>query len=95
MCARTEGENQEVSEGKADLTMVCFLLTKENKERRMDKISGAFSRDAQGFGRLDDGKRAVFTSLRAPPLLTLVLRFSFFFRVTCGLFEKLGFLHQK
>ena len=35
-------------------------------------------RDAQGFGRLDAGSRAGFTSSRPPPPWTLVFQFSLF-----------------
>ena len=39
---------------------------------------GGFFRDAQGFGRLDDGSRAGFTSPRPPPPWTSVFQFSLF-----------------
>ena len=40
--------------------------------------SWGFFRDAQGFGRLDAGSRAGFTSSRPPSLWTPVLQFPFF-----------------
>ena len=40
--------------------------------------SGGFFRDAQGFGRLDAGSRARFTSSRPPPPWTSVFKFSLF-----------------
>ena len=68
MCARIKGVNREVFRGKSvSLTTVCFLLTRANKERRTGNLSRVFSRDAQGFGRLDAGSRAGYTSSRPPP----------------------------
>ena len=55
---------------------ICLLLTRANKERRTGKIRGAFFRNAQGFGRLDDGSRVGFTSSRPPPPWTSVFQFS-------------------
>ena len=46
-----------------------------NKERRTGDSSGFF-KDAQGFGRLDAGSRAGFTSSRPPPPWTSVFQFS-------------------
>ena len=40
--------------------------------------SWGFFRDGQGFGRLDVGSRAGFTSSRPPPQWTLVFQFSLF-----------------
>ena len=59
-----------------------------HKERRTGKIRGAFCKDAQGFGRLDAGSRAGFTSSRSPPPWTSVFQFSLF----CTMFglEKFG-----
>ena len=37
-----------------------------HKERRTGKIREIFFKDAQGFGRLDAGSRAGFTSLKPP-----------------------------
>ena len=48
------------------------------KERRTGKIRGAF-KDARGFGRLDAGSRASFTSSRPPPPWTLVFQFPLLF----------------
>ena len=48
-------------------------------ERRTGKMRGAFSKDAQGFGRLDAGSRAgFFTSSRPPPPWTSVFQFFLF-----------------
>ena len=64
-----------------------------NKERRTGNIpEKMFSRDAQGFKRLDAGSCAGFTSSRPPPLWTLIFRF-FYFCMTYGL-EKLGLVDQ-
>ena len=46
-------------------------------ERRTGKFRGAFSR-MQGFGRLDAGTRASFTSSRPPPPWASVFHFSLF-----------------
>ena len=51
-----------------------------------------FFKDAQGFGRLDAGSRAGFTSSRPPPPRTSVFQFSYFCTM-CGL-EKLGLVDQ-
>ena len=51
-----------------------------------------FFKDAQGFGRLDTGSRAGFTSSRPPPPWTSVFQFSYFCTM-CGL-EKLGLVDQ-
>ena len=40
------------------------------------QVSWDFFRDAQGFGRLDAGSRAGFTSSRPPPPWTSVFQFS-------------------
>ena len=62
-------------------------------EPRTGKIRGAFS-DAQGFGRLDAGSRAGFTSSRPSPPSTSVFQFSLFLYDVCGL-EKLGIAGSK
>ena len=64
LCARIKGANREVSEGKL-MSDHCrhFSSCKGHKERRTGKIRGAF-KNAQGFGRLDAGSRAGFTSSR-------------------------------
>ena len=51
LCARIKSANREVSEREADLTTVCFLPTRADKERRTGKIRGAFS----GMHRALDG----------------------------------------
>ena len=51
-----------------------FSSYEGHKERRTGKIRGAF-KNAQGFGRLDVGSRAGFTSSRPPPPWTSVFQF--------------------
>ena len=60
-----------------------------HKERRTGKIRWAFQ-DAQGFGRLDAGSRAGFTSSRPPPPWTSV--FQFFISVQCVALRNLDLL---
>ena len=60
--------------------------------RRTGKIRGAFYRDAQGFGRLDNGLRAGFTSSKSHHHGPRYFNFSYFY-MTCGL-EKLGLVDQ-
>ena len=50
-------------------------------------------KNAQGFGRLEAGSRAGFTSSRPPPPWTSVFQFSLFLYKMCGL-EKLGLVDQ-
>ena len=57
----------------------------------MQDSSGVF-KDAQGFGRLDAGSRAGFTSSRPPPPWTSVFQFPYFCTM-CGL-EELGLVDQ-
>ena len=54
-----------------------FYSYEGHKERRTGKIREAF-KYVQGFGRLDAGSRAGFTSSRTPPPWTSVFQFSFF-----------------
>ena len=54
--------------------------------------SGGFSKDAQGFGRLDADSPAGFTSSRPPPPWTSVFQFSLFWYDVC--LEKLGLVDQ-
>ena len=61
------------------------------KERRRQDSWGFF-KDVQGFGRLDAGSRAGFTSSRPPPPWTSVFHF-FYFCTMCGL-DKLGRVDQ-
>ena len=63
--------------------------TRANKERRTGKIRAAFFRDEQGFGRVDAGSRAGFTSSRPPPPYLEIP----YFCMTYGL-EKLGLVDQ-
>ena len=69
-----------------------FSSSEGHKERRTSKIRGAFLKDAQGFGRLDPGSRAGFTSSKPPPPWTSVFQFPYF----CTMFglEKLGLVDQ-
>ena len=55
-----------------------FSSYEGDKERRTGKIRGAFLKDVQGFGRLDAGSRAGFTSSRLPPPWTSVFQFFLF-----------------
>ena len=58
-----------------------FSSYEGHKERRTGKIRGAFSR-AQGFGQLDAGSRAGFSSSKPPPPWTSVFHFfSFLYSV--------------
>ena len=54
--------------------------------------SWGFLRDAQGFGRLDAGSRADFTSTKPPPPWTTVIQFPYCYTMY-GL-EKLGQVDQ-
>ena len=51
-----------------------FSSYEGHKEWRTGKIRGAFSSDAQGFGQLDAGSHAGFTSSRPPPPWTSVFQ---------------------
>ena len=62
-----------------------------HEELQTGKILGAFCKDAQGFGRLDAGSRAGFTSPRPPPPCTSVFQFPYFCTL-CGL-EKFGIVN--
>ena len=53
-----------------------FSSYEGHKERGQD--SWGFFKDAQGFGQLDDGLRAVFTSSRPRPPWTSVSQISSF-----------------
>ena len=53
-----------------------------------EQDSWCFFRDAQGFGQLDAGSRAGFTTSRPPPPWTSVVQFPYFCMM-CGP-EKLG-----
>ena len=67
MCTRIKGANQEASEEKARFSprSVFFLLCRANNERRTGESHlGGGVRDASGFGRLEAGSRASFTSSR-------------------------------
>ena len=77
MCARIKGANQEVSEGKLMSGHGHFSSYEGHKERRTGKVRGAF-KDAQGFGRLDAGSRADFTSSRPPPRWISIFQLSLF-----------------
>ena len=91
-CARIKGANREVSEGKLMPDYCHFSSYEGHKERRTGKIREAF-KNAQGFGRLDAGSNAGFTSSGPPlPPWTSVFQFSYFCTM-CGL-GKLGFVDQ-
>ena len=93
LCARITGLNREVSEGKADLWPRSFFFLRGPQGAANGQDSWGFSKNAQGFGRLDAGSRAGFTSSRPPPPWTSVFRFSLFLYKMCGL-EKLGLVDQ-
>ena len=93
LCARITGLNREVSEGKADLWPRSFFFLRGPQGAANGQDSWGFFKNAQGFGRLDAGSRAGFTSSRPPPPWTSVFRFSLFLYKMCGL-EKLGLVDQ-
>ena len=74
----------------SDYGMFSSYEGRQGATNRQD--SWRFFRDAQGFGRLDAGLRAGFTSSRPPPPWTSVLQFSFVYMM-CGL-EKLDLVDQ-
>ena len=59
------------------LTTVIFLPTRATWSGERARLWGFF-KDAQGFGRLDAGSRAGFTSSRPPPPWTSVFQISLF-----------------
>ena len=78
LCARIEGVNREVSEGKADVGPRSFFFLRRPKGAANGQDSWGFFKDAQGFGRLDAGSRAGFTTSRPPPPWTSVFQLSLF-----------------
>ena len=78
LCARIESANREVSEGKAVLRPRSFFFLRGPLGAANGQDSWGFFKDAQGFGRLDAGPRASFTSSRPPPPWTSVFHFSLF-----------------
>ena len=92
LCARIESANREVSEGKADLWPRSFFFLRGPQGAANGQDSWGFFKDAQGFGRLDTGSRAGFTSSRPPPPWTSYVNFPYFCTM-CGL-EKLGIVDQ-
>ena len=79
LCARITGVNREVSEGKADVWSFFFLRGPQGATNGQD--SWGFCKDAQGFGRLDAGSRAGFTSSRPPPWTSVFQFFLFLYDV--------------
>ena len=63
-----------------------FSSYEGRQEAANGKESWGFCRDAQGFGRLDAGSCAGFTSSRPPPPWTSIFQFSFLYE---GGLEKL------
>ena len=55
-----------------------FSSYEGQQEAANGQESWGFFRDAQGFGRLDAGSRAGFTSSRPPPPSTSVFQFCLF-----------------
>ena len=93
LCVRITGLNREVSEGKADVWPRSFFFLRGPQGATNGQDSWGFFKDAQGFGRLEAGSRAGFTSSRPPPPWTSVFQFSYSCTM-CGL-EKLGLVDQK
>ena len=78
-CARgSEARTGRFLRKKLSLATVYFRPTRANKEPRTGKICVFFCRNAQGFGRLDVGSRAGFTSSRPPSPWTSVFHFPIF-----------------
>ena len=76
LCARIKRVNREVSEGKnADVRPRSFISLRGPQGAANGQDSWGFFKDAQGFGRLDVGSRAGFTSSRPPPPRTSVFQF--------------------
>ena len=92
LCARIKGANREISEGNLISDHGLFSSYVGRQVAANGQDSWGFFRDAQGFGRLDAGSRAGFTSSSPPPPWTSVFQFSFFCMM-CGL-EKLGLVYQ-
>ena len=80
LCARITGLNRkQVSEGKADISpRPSFFFLRGPQGAANGQDSWGFFKDAQGFGRLDAGSRAGFTSSRPPPPWTSVFHFFLF-----------------
>ena len=78
LCARVTDLNREVSEGKADAWPRSFFFLRGPQGAANGQDSWGFFKDAQGFGRLDTGSRAGFTSSRPPPPWTSVFHFFYF-----------------
>ena len=78
--ARIEGANREVSEEKMISDHGLFSSYKGRQGLANGQDSWRFFRDmhAQGFGHLDAGSRAGFTSSRAPSPWTSIFQFSLF-----------------
>ena len=81
LCSRINGTNREIF-GRENLISDhgLFYSYEDQQEAANGKIRGEFFRDAQGFGRVDAGSRAGFTSSRLPPPWTSVFQFSIFLR---------------
>ena len=76
LCARITGLNREVSERKADVWPRSFFFLRGPQGAANGQDSWGFFKDAQGFGRLDAGSSAGFTSSRPPPPWTSVFQLS-------------------
>ena len=94
LCARTKGVNREVSEGKADVWPRSFFFLRGPQGAANGQDSWGFFKDAQGFGRLNAGSRASFTtsSRPPPPPWTSVFQFPYFCKMSD--LEKLGLVDQ-
>ena len=82
LCARITGLNREVSEGKADVLPRSFFFLRGPQGAANGQDLCGFFKDAQGFGRLDAGSHAGFSSSRPPPPWTSVFQcFLFLYNV--------------
>ena len=75
LCARTEGGNRRFVREKLISDHGLFSSYEGQHGEANGRDSWGFSRDAQGFGRLDAGSRAGFTSSRPPTPWTSVFQF--------------------
>ena len=73
LCARIEGMNREDSDGKADLTTVCFLPTRVDKEAVNGQDSCGVFQECTRLGRLDADSRAGLTTSKPPPPVLVFL----------------------
>ena len=78
-CAReSKARTERISEGKAHVLPRSFFILRGPQGAANGQYPRPFSKDARGFGRLDAGSRAGFTSSRPPPPWTSVFQFIIF-----------------